>query len=764
MQRNYLWLLLCSILLTTAFNTTAQNCNPVITHTLTGSALQLSATIPGIPQPTGDFSWTVYNTQMGTQQNLQGQTTSTHISLSAPAHTVVVYYYDSTSGCGGIAYDTIWINRGIRNCAHTGVGFQVNHTPTQTTLSGFSTGFGPNVQYNWSTGQTGANITPNVANGWSIICLTVTDGTCSLTWCDSVYVGNMVPCMNFAASINQTVNGNTASFTASANGSGIYNYFWDFAGLGSSTAGTPSFTFPSQPNGMAYSVMLTISDAGTGCTYTTYDSVWIAGTGTGNPCSRASVQFTPNSTPTSTTLVASSTGFGPNVQYSWSTGQTGAQIPLSLPNGWHYICLTATDSTCTVQWCDSVYINNTIPCNANALNLGFNFDNYANEISWDVRDLGGNVIVSSNGTYSSVNNGRTVIEQLCLATGCYELNIYDSWGDGLCCAYGQGDYSLIDPATGNSLASGARFGSVETTQFCVGGATNPCAYLSNLSFQYILGPNGTVDLSTNFPLGSAATYSWTVTGSNGILTSTAIAPTFTLTNGLYTATLMVSDTGCQGSATQTFIVRQNNSGPNCSNIIPGMNILQDSVNPYQIYVIPTLANVSPNYSFQFAWQFGNSSYSGLPTHNFPGPGSYPVCYVATDTFYSCSVTFCDTIHLDSLGNMSRFTPGKWQAQVLPPVITYLTQTETVANSSAWNLNAFPNPAQTQITLQWETNKALEANLTILDLTGRTVHQQLLNGRGGTDAVTLDIAQLPAGVYLLRLVNDTHQETIRFIKE
>ena len=45
----------------------------------------------------------------------------------------------------------------------------------------------------------------------------------------------------------------------------------------------------------------------------------------------------------------------------------------------------------------------------------------------------------------------------------------DSYGDGMCCSYGSGSYSL-DDSSGN-LASGGSFGSSETTNFCVGGGT-----------------------------------------------------------------------------------------------------------------------------------------------------------------------------------------------------------------------------------------------------------------------------------------------------
>ncbi|MEQ9466622.1 MAG: S8 family serine peptidase [Ekhidna sp.] len=95
-------------------------------------------------------------------------------------------------------------------------------------------------------------------------------------------------------------------------------------------------------------------------------------------------------------------------------------------------------------------------------------DNYPEETSWQIRD--GSTVLASGGTYGSQPDGSTVTEVISLATGCYDFVINDSYGDGICCSYGSGSYSLTDGST--TLATGGSFGSSETTSFCVGGATS----------------------------------------------------------------------------------------------------------------------------------------------------------------------------------------------------------------------------------------------------------------------------------------------------
>jgi hypothetical protein len=95
------------------------------------------------------------------------------------------------------------------------------------------------------------------------------------------------------------------------------------------------------------------------------------------------------------------------------------------------------------------------------------FDNYPEETSWELLQ-NGNVILSSNGTYSNQNGGDEVTEVLCLAAGCYTLNMLDDYGDGMCFFGVCGSYTLTDNL-GQVLAQGGDFNSEEATDFCFSG-------------------------------------------------------------------------------------------------------------------------------------------------------------------------------------------------------------------------------------------------------------------------------------------------------
>ncbi|MEM1218023.1 MAG: S8 family serine peptidase [Bacteroidota bacterium] len=105
-------------------------------------------------------------------------------------------------------------------------------------------------------------------------------------------------------------------------------------------------------------------------------------------------------------------------------------------------------------------------CNGTEVTLTITLDNYPEETSWSIVNDGG-ATVATGGTYGSSPDGSTITETICLTDDCYTFTINDSYGDGICCAYGNGSYSLTDGGT--TLASGGSFGSSESTDFCIGG-------------------------------------------------------------------------------------------------------------------------------------------------------------------------------------------------------------------------------------------------------------------------------------------------------
>ncbi len=135
---------------------------------------------------------------------------------------------------------------------------------------------------------------------------------------------------------------------------------------------------------------------------------------------------------------------------------------------------------------ETVYIDNFMPstdsggsssCTGNAGTFSLTTDNYGGETSWSVSDSSGSTVAGGSGYASNSDYS----EDVCLADGSYTLTVNDSYGDGICCNYGNGSYALT--IEGETLASGGQFGTVDSTNFELGNGS---------------GSGGTGDLDTYY--------------------------------------------------------------------------------------------------------------------------------------------------------------------------------------------------------------------------------------------------------------------------
>lgn len=79
-------------------------------------------------------------------------------------------------------------------------------------------------------------------------------------------------------------------------------------------------------------------------------------------------------------------------------------------------------------------------------------DFYGNETTWNIKDSLGSVI-ALGGPFPNGQIGQNHEYTLCLPEGCYEFNLYDSQGDGICCSFGAGGW-LVEDSYQNILSSG----------------------------------------------------------------------------------------------------------------------------------------------------------------------------------------------------------------------------------------------------------------------------------------------------------------------
>lgn len=131
------------------------------------------------------------------------------------------------------------------------------------------------------------------------------------------------------------------------------------------------------------------------------------------------------------------------VLHEW-TGSIGASgnaiIPtsnLSVTPGSHTLmvyCSNPNGAPDNNLFNDTLFINFTVSV-GEEYNININTDNYGEEVFWNITDDNNNILASDSNLTSNQNNFGTY----CLySDSCLTFTIYDIYGDGICCDFGDG--------------------------------------------------------------------------------------------------------------------------------------------------------------------------------------------------------------------------------------------------------------------------------------------------------------------------------------
>lgn len=153
---------------------------------------------------------------------------------------------------------------------------------------------------------------------------------------------------------------------------------------------------------------------------------------------------------------------------------TAISLPLlDLPDGLHTVVVTVSSPNGGV---DENPANNSTSISFTTVSgaemtLRLRTDGYPAETSWQIRTPGqlGTVVASGDG-YTQTNTLLTI--PICLPEGCYIFTMFDEFGDGLCCQWGQGFFELISP-DGVMIGEGSQFTDKVSFNFCLPFQTGP---------------------------------------------------------------------------------------------------------------------------------------------------------------------------------------------------------------------------------------------------------------------------------------------------
>ena len=418
-----------------------------------------------------------------------------------------------------------------------------------------------------------------------------------------------------------------------------------------------------------------------------------------------------------------------NYDYDWSSGATTRDVGGLAPGTFSVV--VTDDNGCTSTGEVTVISDNTTTQDCYSVTINITLDNYGEENKWEIKD-GNGVVVQTVGPFNNFENGSVQATTLCLPPGCYDFTIFDLWGDGMCCSYGQGSYEVIEDATGQVLASGGSFGKEETKNICVPTSDNP----------------GSNIITYCGATGRNTQYEW-------IETVEIAGQTFNSGDndgyGDFSATEINAPIG--GTLELAFT--------------PGFGFFEYHEN-WQVWID---FNGDGDFDEEGEAVFlisGNGRVEGLigiPADAVSGTTRMRIAMKWGELIQPCeSFSWGEvedyTLNLQGAASIGERNPMNDMAKIFT---TGKPATYTVQDrEGAVNLHLFPNPTTEFINLEWTDQQDKTYELSIYNSLGQLQKHQQIPTHKGPNKTKMSLKDFPNGVYLLQLRNKDRVITKEFI--
>lgn len=393
-------------------------------------------------------------------------------------------------------------------------------------------------------------------------------------------------------------------------------------------------------------------------------------------------------------------------------------------------------------------------CTENSLTLSITFDNYPEETSWTLQTSGGST-VASGGTYGSQPDGSTLVLNLCVPNGCYVFTMNDSYGDGMCCSYGSGSYTLTGPS--GTLASGGTFTTSQSTSFCLGGSPAPTCTdgIQNGTETGVdcggscppcpMGCSYTTISNSNFESGWGA---WT-DGGTDCRRSSADA---SYANGTYCVRLRDNTT--------TSVMSTGNMNLSAYNKLKiDFSFITSSFETGEDFWLQYSTNGGSTYTTIVSWVAG-TDFSNLVRSNpsiiLTGTfGSTFRLRFRADASADDDLLFIDDAVIQACNEAARIYDEYADFYV------EINGEEASVVSAMQDIHLYPNPARDQLQVEFDLVQQGEWNLIISDLTGKVLSSQVVAGQAGRQTISLNTASYAPGMYFVYFSNGTERMTRKF---
>ncbi len=347
-----------------------------------------------------------------------------------------------------------------------------------------------------------------------------------------------------------------------------------------------------------------------------------------------------------------------------------------------------------------------------------NTDDYPTETQWYLTDNTG-TIVYSGGPYQQVN--ATYTEEWCLKNEtCYNFQITDSFGDGICCGWGQGSYNIVD-AEGNALVvSDGVFGTSEDFDFCT---ELVCAVSLDLD----------ISAETSADANNGAVLIYAYNASDPVQYSIDGGATFTDVN-------LFADLA---PGTYDIVVVDGNDCETSETI---------EIAACDISLIVDVADET--------WVGAENGAITITASGGQAPFSYSidggVTYQSSNTFEGLTEgTYIPSVF--DVNNCELFFSA---------VSIGLTTNNSEIKQYGGIFNVFPNPTEGVVTIHLDgfQHDSVLLDFEVFDISGKRIQNGKLVKYNDTYKGTVSVVSYPSGVYFIRFKDESFDKLLRIVKQ
>ncbi|MEL7251529.1 MAG: M12 family metallo-peptidase [Bacteroidota bacterium] len=366
----------------------------------------------------------------------------------------------------------------------------------------------------------------------------------------------------------------------------------------------------------------------------------------------------------------------------------------------------------------------TTECEQEPLFLRLQLDTYSPETTWSITNDQG-AVVAQGGAYGKTLANTLVLDTLCLPEGCYNFQINDAYNDGICCAYGNGSYTLLD-AEQQLIAQGGEFPGSEAVSFCLpyeeGNGGDDCESIDFNDY--------TID---SYGLNQDA-------GSYSVLDD---GETLYLENNAWKSIAFPYE--ITRSTVIAFDFRSTRQG--------------------EIHGIGFDNNVSISYGYTFKVH-GTQNWGLANYDNYTGDASWQSYEIPVGEFY---VGTADRLFFATDHDGGARNGNSWFRNVRIYEGTDCQtgglvngMSATLGSDAGMDLSIAPNPVvNEQFQLRVGRTPGGQASWQILSLTGQVIREQQRTTDEGFYEEQINTNTLASGIYLLRWRDEINEKTLRF---